>query len=477
MRLLFKFQQIFAGLLVAALLTSPAGAEQLPDFSALVSQNSRAVVNISTTQEISRGSLPRDFEMPDLPEDSPFRDFFKRFLEELPERQRNTQSLGSGFVISDDGYILTSAHVIRDASEIVVRFNDRREFEAEVVGQDERSDVALLKVPATGLETVQIGNPDNLAVGEWVLAIGSPFGFDSTATQGIVSAKGRSLPNENYVPFIQTDVAINPGNSGGPLFNLGGEVVGINAQIYSRTGGFMGLSFAVPIDIAMQVADQLKTEGRVTRGWLGVLIQSVTRDLAESFGMDKPVGALVAEIVPDSPAAKSDLQPGDVIVEYNGTPLQDMSELPPMVGTTPVGEDAQLEVIRDGMRQTITVVIEELPADGERAEGAPVEGAPAEDLERTVFGMRLENLDEAEKEELDVDDGVRVTEVTAGAAREAGIRAGDVLLQIRGQRIRDVEQVREIIEALPEGKSVPVLVKRDARSLFLALKPGEAEDE
>ncbi len=205
------------------------------------------------------------------------------------------------------------------------------------MGQDERSDVALLKVPAENLSTVAIGDPDELKVGEWVLAIGSPFGFDSTATQGIVSAKGRSLPNENYVPFIQTDVAINPGNSGGPLFNLDGEVVGINAQIYSRTGGFMGLSFAVPIDIAMEVADQLKTKGRVSRGWLGVLIQSVTRDLAESFGMDKPVGALVAEIVPDSPAAKSDLQPGDVIVEYNGDPLEDMSDLPPMVGATPVG--------------------------------------------------------------------------------------------------------------------------------------------
>lgn len=471
MRLLVKIQQISAGLLVAALLTSPAGAEELPDFRALVSENSRAVVNISTTQEISRDSLPRDFEIPDLPEDSPFRDFFKRFLEELPERQRNTQSLGSGFVISEDGYILTSAHVIRDASEIVVRFHDRREFEAEVVGQDERSDVALLKVPATGLATVKIGNPDNLSVGEWVLAIGSPFGFDSTATQGIVSAKGRSLPNENYVPFIQTDVAINPGNSGGPLFNLDGEVVGINAQIYSRTGGFMGLSFAVPIDIAMQVSDQLKTDGRVSRGWLGVLIQSVTRDLAESFGMDKPVGALVAEIVPDSPAANSDLQPGDVIVEYNGTPLQDMSELPPMVGATPVGDEAELEVIRNGQRQTITVVIEELPAEGERA------GAPAEEPDTTVFGMRLENLDEAEKDQLEVDNGVRVAEVAAGAARAAGIRAGDVLLQIRGERIQDVEQVRGIIDGLPEGKSVPVLVKRDARSLFLALKPGEAEDE
>ncbi len=472
MKPLFKIQQILPGLLLAALMTGPAAAEELPNFTGLVTQNSPAVVNISTTQEISRDSLPRDFEIPDLPEDSPFRDFFKRFLEELPERQRNTQSLGSGFVISEDGYILTSAHVIRDASEIVVRLNDRREFEAEVVGQDERSDVALLKVPAGNLSTVAIGDPDELEVGEWVLAIGSPFGFDSTATQGIVSAKGRSLPNENYVPFIQTDVAINPGNSGGPLFNLDGEVVGINAQIYSRTGGFMGLSFAVPIDIAMEVADQLKTKGRVSRGWLGVLIQSVTRDLAESFGMDKPVGALVAEIVPDSPAAKSDLQPGDVIVEYNGEPLQDMSDLPPMVGATPVGDEAELGIIRNGEEMTITVVIDELPADDQRASGGP-----AEDTDTSTLGMRLENLDEEERESLDVDGGVRVAEVMQGPAREAGIQTGDVLLQIRGEKIRDVEQVRAIAAELEAGKSVPVLVKRDARSLFLALKPGGADDE
>jgi len=472
MKPLLRTSQITAALLLAVLAAGQAAARELPDFTGLVSQNSPAVVNISTTQQISRDSLPRDFEIPDLPEDSPFRDFFKRFLEELPEQQRNTQSLGSGFVISSDGYILTSAHVIRDASEIVVRFNDRREFEAEVIGQDERSDVALLKVPATDLKSVAIGDPNALAVGEWVLAIGSPFGFDHTATAGIVSAKGRSLPNENYVPFIQTDVAINPGNSGGPLFNLDGEVVGINAQIYSRTGGFMGLSFAVPIDIATKVADQLKTKGRVTRGWLGVLIQSVTRDLAESFGMEKPVGALIAEIVPDSPAANSALQPGDVIVAYNDEPLRDMSELPPMVGATPVGESAELTVIRNGERRTVTVEIGELPAEGERAAAGGDE--PSDD---TVLGMRLETLDEEERESLEVEGGVRVTEVTEGPARAAGIEAGDVLLQIRGQRIEDVAQVRDIVEDLPEGKSVPVLVKRGQRSLFLALKPGGPQDE
>ncbi|MBS1270051.1 MAG: Periplasmic serine endoprotease DegP [Gammaproteobacteria bacterium] len=453
-------------LFLAGLFSSAVVAQQLPDFTDLVSENSAGVVNVSTTQSISRESLPRDFEIPDLPEGSPYHDFFERFLDELPEHRRNTQSLGSGFVISGDGYILTSVHVIKDASEIVVRFNDRREFEAEVVGLDERSDVALLKVPASDLQVVEIGDPAALDVGEWVLAIGSPFGFESTATAGIVSAKGRSLPNENYVPFIQTDVAINPGNSGGPLFNLDGQVVGINAQIYSRTGGFMGLSFAVPIDIAMEVADQLKTKGRVTRGWLGALIQSVTRNLAESFGMPKPVGALIAEVVPGSPAAHSELKPGDVIVEYNGERLDEMSDLPPRVGATPVGEEAELEIIRDGKRKTVTVVIGELPVKGTEAE----RGAE-DDSDDLVLGMRLETVQEEDQEELQVDHGVKVMEIVDGPARDAGIQPGDVLLQIKGEKIANVDQVRELAGDLPDDKSVPVLVKRGARSLFLALKP------
>jgi len=469
-----------AGLVLAALfitsLLSSAGvnASQLPDFTGLVSDNAPAVVNISTTQKVSGDDLPKNFDIPDLPKDSPFRDFFKRFLDELPEQQRNTQSLGSGFVISKDGYILTSAHVIKDANEIVVRMNDRREFEAKVIGQDERSDVALLKVPASDLKAVTIGDPAKLDVGEWVLAIGSPFGFDSTATAGIVSAKGRNLPNENYVPFIQTDVAINPGNSGGPLFNLQGQVVGINAQIYSRTGGFMGLSFAVPIDIAMKVAEQLQTKGRVTRGWLGVLIQGVTRDLAESFGMAKPIGALISEIVPDSPAAKSDLEPGDVIVKYDGKPLNEMSDLPPMVGATPVGEKAELEIIRDGKKKTVTVEIGELPV--ESAQEADTGQAAPEESGELVLGMRLENLGDDEKKNLELDHGVKVSEVNDGPGQQAGIQAGDILLQIQGRRVEDVDQVRELVGKLPADKSVPVLVKRDSRSLFLALKNGTAAD-
>lgn len=438
-------------------------ANDLPDFAELVAANAPAVVNISTTQTL-KGSRPPGFEMPDLPEDSPFHDFFRRFLDE-DELPRDARSLGSGFVVSSDGYILTSAHVISDATEIVVRFNDRREFNAEVVGADKRSDVALLKVSAADLPIVKIGNPGALAVGEWVLAIGSPFGFESTATAGIVSAKGRSLPNENYVPFIQTDVAINPGNSGGPLFNLDGEVVGINAQIYSRTGGFMGLSFAVPIDIAIRVTDQLKAKGKVTRGWLGVLIQDVTGDLAESFAMSKPAGALVSEILPDSPAAESDLKQGDIIVTYDGKDLDKMSDLPPLVGVTPIGEVVALEVIRQGKSFDVEVRIGELPGDTEQILGAT---APVE-KGLDVLGMTVEELSQEQKEKLQINEGVIVTEVGPGPAQKAGIVEGDVIVQIQGKEVADLKVLQEIVDELPE-KSVPVLIKRESRSTFLALR-------
>ena len=287
----------------------------LPDFTELVEENSGAVVNISTTKqnEVKRG-LPPGMDIPDLPEDNPFGDLLRRFFGEHGgdgEDFFNSRSLGSGFIISKDGYVITNHHVVKGADEIIVKLNDRRELVAELVGSDPRSDIALLKLNATDLPTVRIGSSDDVKVGQWVLAIGSPFGFDASVTAGIVSAKGRSLPSENYVPFIQTDVAINPGNSGGPLFDLDGNVVGINSQIYTRSGGFMGLSFAIPMEVAMDVVDQIKTHGYVSRGWLGVYIQEVTRELAESFGMDKPAGALVAKILPDSPAEESDIKVGD----------------------------------------------------------------------------------------------------------------------------------------------------------------------
>ncbi len=461
-----KFTKIFAFLVFLSVgNTVFAYRGELPDFALLVKQNAGAVVNISTTQVLKSRKTPREFNIPDLPEDSPFRDFFRRFFDELPE-ERDARSLGSGFVISEDGYIMTSAHVIADATEILVRFTDRRELEAKVVGSDRRSDVALLKVEAKGLPTVKIGNPEQLSVGEWVLAIGSPFGFESTATAGIVSAKGRSLPNENYVPFIQTDVAINPGNSGGPLFNLDGEVVGINAQIYSRTGGFMGLSFAVPINIATEVTDQLKRSGKVSRGWLGVLIQDVTSELAESFGMEKPTGALVSEIMPDSPAAASNLKPGDIILRYNDSKLSRMSDLPPLVGVTPIGETVKLKVIRGGKSRTIEVTIGELPEEGQQL----AERAGEQEADDKLLGMTVKNLTREQKKEMDVEKGVYVADVASGPAARAGIQTGDVIVQIQDKAVTDVDAFKSMIGELTPGKSVPVLIRREKRSLFLALR-------
>ena len=341
---MFKASRIIANLLLMLPLLAVAHhaqALQLPGFTELIKETAPAVVNISTTQKVQSGmpELPEGFEIPDFPEDSPFGELFKYFFEHggsggVEPDMRDAKSLGSGSIISEDGYIMTNYHVIKDADEIIVRLNDHRELRAEVIGADQRSDIALVKIDASDLPVVKIGKSADLEVGEWVLAIGSPFGFDYSATAGIVSAKGRSLPKENYVPFIQTDVAINPGNSGGPLFNQDGEVVGVNSQIYSRTGGYMGLSFAIPIEVAMDVAEQLKTKGRVTRGWLGVLIQDVTHDLAESFGMDHPRGALVAKVLPDSPARAAGLQAGDVIVNFDGKDIRGSSSLPPIVGST-----------------------------------------------------------------------------------------------------------------------------------------------
>ena len=463
-----KTAVFLTAILSAAPVTAAVSVNDLPDFAELVAANAPAVVNISTTQTIQH-RVPRGLEIPDLPEDSPFYDFFRRFLED-EARPRDARSLGSGFVVSSDGFILTSAHVIADANEILVRFRDRLELNAEVVGMDKRSDVALLKVDAKDLPVVKIGDSSKLAVGEWVLAIGSPFGFESTATAGIVSAKGRSLPNENYVPFIQTDVAINPGNSGGPLFNLQGEVVGINAQIYSRTGGFMGLSFAVPIDIAIRVSDQLKADGKVTRGWLGVLIQNVTRDLAESFGMIKPTGALVSEILPDSPAADSDLKPGDIIVGYDGKVLEKMADLPPLVGVTPIGKAVPLEVIRQGESIKVSVTIGELPGDG-----VPIlASSPPPQENVMVLGMTVQDLSPEQKTTLQIDHGVIVTEVGPGPAQQAGVTRDDVIVQIQGKDVTDTQGLRDIVAELPD-KSVPVLIKRGSRSTFLALRKDEAE--
>jgi serine protease Do len=306
-------------------------------------------------------NLPQEL-IPQLPEDSPFNEFFKRFLDKNPDslKERKTRGFGSGFLISHDGYILTNAHVVKDAENISVQLSDRSEQRAQLVGLDMRTDVALIKIEARELSTVMVGDSDDLKVGEWVLAIGSPFGLERTATQGIVSALGRSLPSETYVPFIQTDVAVNPGNSGGPLFNLRGEAVGINSQIFSRTGGYMGLSFAIPINLGMQIAKQLKKQGYVSRGWLGVTIQPLTRALAESFKLNRSTGALVAQVTPNSPAAKAGVQVGDIIMSYDGAKVTESAALPPLVGATPIGETVPMRILRNGKMKTLKVKIQAL---------------------------------------------------------------------------------------------------------------------
>ena len=452
-------------------------AGDLPDFTGMVEKYGPAVVNISTKKaaKTEKQPHPRQFNIPDLPEDSPFHDFLRRFFgdefnfEGAPDLFES-ESLGSGFIITDDGFVLTNHHVVKGADEIVVRMSDRREFIAELIGSDKATDVALIKIEATGLPTVDVGTATDRKGGEWVLAIGSPFGFDHSVTAGIVSAKGRSLPSENYVPFIQTDVAINPGNSGGPLFNLEGEVVGINSQIYSRSGGFMGLSFAIPIEVAMNVADQLRTTGRVSRGWLGVLIQDVTQELAESFGMGQPRGALIAKVLDDSPAEKAGMQVGDVILKFNGKDVHKSSQLPPLVGSARVDQPAQLEVLRDRQIMQMQVSIGELP--DEPLAGGPDPAGPSEQEQR--FGLVVSELSPEQREELGLEEGgVLVDEAKAGPAAAAGVRAGDVILMVNNRKVADVAGLIAELEQVPAEQSVAILVHRDDGALFMALRAPE----
>ncbi|MCG6939780.1 MAG: DegQ family serine endoprotease [Thiohalocapsa sp.] len=445
----------------------------LPDFTALVKRYGPAVVNISTKQSTLYG--PQDFgDEEGLGEDSPLYDFFRRFFGEegpLPDEGENGRSLGSGFILSPDGYVLTNAHVIEAAEEIIVRTSDRREFVARVIGADERSDMALLKVDADDLPAVKIGSAGDLQVGEWVLAIGSPFGFEHSATAGIVSAKGRSLPSEDYVPFIQTDVAINPGNSGGPLFNLDGEVVGINSQIYSRTGGFMGLSFAIPIDVAMDVVQQLKEKGRVSRGWLGVLIQDVTRELAETFGLSHPYGALIAQVLPDSPASAAGLRAGDIVLAFNGKEVTTSGNLPPLVGAAKVGDEAMLTVLRDRETIELPVLLSELPED----DAIVVSPGQVEQATADRLGLVVEDLGPDERERLGMDKGgVMVESVEHGPAQEGGIRAGDIIISFDNKPVTDTERFRQLLDAVKPGTSVAVLVQRgDGRMFYPVRIPAE----
>jgi len=454
---------VLALLLVAAPVTVAA---QLPDFTELVEKQGPAVVNISTTQSVRNPLLP---QIPNLQEDDPFYEFFRRFIPQPGPRERESpsQSLGSGFIVSQDGYILTNAHVVEAAEEITVKLNDKREFKAKVIGSDRRTDVALIKVDATGLPAVRFGDPNKLRVGEWVLAIGSPFGFENTVTAGIVSAKGRSLPQETYVPFIQTDVAVNPGNSGGPLFNLRGEVVGVNSQIYSRTGGFMGLSFAIPIDVANDIANQLRTTGKVTRGRIGVVIQALTKELAEGFGLTRPQGALVNSVEKGGPADKAGVEAGDVILRFDGKAVASSEDLPRIVGATRPGSKVSMQVWRNKNPRDLQVMVAEMP--DERAARQARRGGKAPAAVPSQFGMTLSDLTDAQKSELKVSSGVLV-EGVQGAGQRAGVRRGDVILAINNQDVKSVEQFNQLMGQFEKGRIVSLLVRRGTNSHYVPFR-------
>ena len=457
--------------------TQVQGRSGLPDFTGLVEDTADAVVNISTSKPavVQRG-LPPGMEIPGFPKEGPFGDLFQRFFGEPGEgggEHFNSRSLGSGFIISQDGYVITNHHVVKDAEEIIVKLSDRRMLIAELIGTDPRSDIALLKLDATDLPVARLGTSDDVKVGQWVLAIGSPFGFDASVTAGIVSAKGRSLPSESYVPFIQTDVAINPGNSGSPLFDLDGNVIGINSQIYTRSGGFMGLSFAIPIEVAVDVVDQLKDSGFVSRGWLGVYIQEVTMELAQSFGMDKPAGALVAKILPGSPAEGTDLEVGDVILDYNGEEVQSSAALPVMVGRTKVGETVKLKVMRGGKTRTVKLKVGQLPEKDQMLAGEP---SVEEEQTDVVLGLSLRALAEQEIKTMKLDSGgLVVLDVQGDPAKFAGIRKGDVIQMVNGEPVEAVSDFRSLVEGLPAGKYVSLLVQRPQGPEFLAMRIPEKQ--
>jgi len=456
---------------------SLAAQAQLPDFTRLVEDQGNAVVNISTTQAVRRSAA-----LPQVPgiEDEEVLEFFRRFIPRQPgpgnpapgpAPRSESRSLGSGFIISQDGYVLTNAHVVEAADEITVKFTDKREFKARLIGADKRTDIALLKIDAAGqLPAVRFGDPSKLKVGEWVVAIGSPFGFENTVTAGIVSAKGRSLPQENFVPFIQTDVAINPGNSGGPLFNLRGEVVGINSQIYSRTGGFMGLSFAIPADVALDVQKQLKEKGRVARGKIGVVIQEVTRDLASSFGLDRARGALVNQVEKGSPAEKAGIEPMDIIVGFDGKPVDSSSDLPRIVGSTRPGSTASVDVLRKGATKRLSLTVGELQE--ERVAALEKPRAPkAPEAQANRLGIVVADLTPEQKKEKSLSSGLLVTEVKPDA--RADVRKGDILLTLvqKGQQIelKSADQFNKLLASLDKNAVITLQVKRGESMAFVTI--------
>jgi serine protease Do len=442
----------------------------LPDFSALVDHYGPAVVNVEVVERSRETSSESEGGGGSDSED-PFNDFFRRFGIPGPNfGPRNAppaRGTGSGFIVSADGFILTNAHVVSNADQVTVRLTDRREFQAKVVGVDQRTDVAVIKIEAHGLPVVKIGDPNKLRPGQWVIAIGSPFGFDNSATAGIVSATSRSLPSDNYVPFIQTDVAVNPGNSGGPLFNVRGEVVGINSQIFSQTGGYMGLSFAIPIDVAVNVENQLIKSGHVVRGRIGVTIQDVNAQLAESFGLDRPRGALVSTVESGGPADKSGVKPGDVILAVNGQSIERYGELSGRISNIKPGSDVKLSLWRNGKQEDLSVKVAEL---NETPQRSAARGGGGHGLDQAArLGLSVRPLQPDEKQQAQTEGNLVVEKVT-GPAAAAGVQPGDIILGVNGKRVRSVSELQDA--AKTAGKTIALLIQRQDAQIFVPLRLG-----
>jgi len=446
----------------AAASPGQVAARALPDFTELVERQGAAVVNVSVTENVKTSGQAQ--QPGEIDPNNPFSEFFRRFQIPIPRGEEGpAHGLGSGFIVSPDGLILTNAHVVGSGAEVVVRLTDKREFKAKIVGSDPQTDVAVLKIDATNLPTVRIGDPNAVRVGEWVVAIGSPYGFDNTVTAGIVSAKSRALPDGTYVPFIQTDAAVNPGNSGGPLFNMKGEVIGINSQIYSRTGGYQGLSFAIPIDVATSVQNQLVRYGKVTRGRIGVLIQEVNQSLAESFGLKKASGALVASVEKGSPAAKAGIQAGDVILKIDGREIQGTMDLSRYVADLKPGSSAKVEVWRKGASREFTVTI------GETKPQTVASGAPGAGSEEGRLGAAVRELTTDEQKQAGTNGGLLVENV-AGAAARAGLRPGDIILALNNTPVKNAEQLRGMVAK--SGKHIALLVQREDAKVYIPVELG-----
>ena len=456
---------IFPFILALTLIGSDArGQTRLPDFTSLMKQQGPAVVNVISTRKMQTAAAGGS----QVAAQDPMLEFFRRFMPDLPEKAQPRQGLGSGFIISADGYILTNAHVVAEFDDVNVRLADsKREFKAKVIGADKRSDVALLKVEATGLPTVKIGNSSGLEPGDWVAAIGSPFGFANTITAGIVSAKGRSLPDEMYVPFIQTDVAVNPGNSGGPLLNLQGEVVGMNSMIYSGTGGYMGVSFAIPIEVAMEVSKQLQAQGKVTRGRIGIGVQPVTKELARSFKLDSTTGAIIINVEKGGPADQAGARVGDVVLQWNSEELDDPNELPRLVAATKPGSLGHMEISRADKRQTLKVRVGEVPP-----EAAAARQTPAKEQREDRLGMAVRELMPAERKALGVDYGLMVVEVASRPGPGSAIVPGDVILGVNQTPIRSKEDFDRLLAGHGKGDMVALLVRRGVVALYVPVEVG-----